>query len=121
MNNGHRALAWSLIACSLSLAALGHVHPWRREDARMASQDPGPRPGGMLMTLAIRAAFRRQAAVPASLDGPILGEPAVDQLDGVGCWRFPFLYWADSGAGRTTLHRGCFWVKDGRTLRERWD
>jgi hypothetical protein len=121
MTHGHKVLAWSFVACSLMLASWGYVQRCRLENARMASPEPGPEPSGMFMTLAIRTAFRREATVPASMDGPILGAPAVDHLDGVGCWRFPFLYWADSGLGYATLHRGCFWVKDGRALRERWN
>jgi hypothetical protein len=116
-----KALAWSLVACSLPLAALGYVRHQRQADARVASQGPGPEPGRTLMALAIQAAIRRHAAGPGAVDGPELGEPAVDQLDGVACWRFPFLYWADTGSGRISLHRGCVWVKDGHVLRARWD
>ena len=118
---GRKGFVWGLIVCGMPLAVLGYArHQKLAAERSAADPQPGPKPGRQLMTLAIQAAFDQQAFDPVSLEGLTLLEPVADRLGPETCWRFPFTYWARSPLGLTTFHRGSFWVKDGRVLREQW-
>ena len=119
-------LIWSLAALGLPLSMFGYVHHQHQGMGAAAGavspdQLAGPRPGPMMMDLAISDAFRKHGENPDSFEGPEVGLPALDHLGSTACWRYPFLYRASGRYGGLTLHRGCFWVKDGHVLREQWD
>jgi hypothetical protein len=122
LTKGFQVLAWTLLMGAVPLASLGYARRvLRTQEEREAMDQPGPRPGSMVMVLAIQAAIRNQPFDPASLDGPNLAQPTVDHLGDRACWRIPFTFWARAPLGVPSLHRGCFWVKDGRVLKEKWD
>ncbi len=112
-----KALIRSLVFLGLLLTALGVVHHRKTAGAPQA----GPKPGPMLMSLAISMAFRDQGNDPAALEGPEVYPPALDHLDDRACWRYPFTYRVRTPLGGMVLHHGAFWVKDGRVIRQRWD
>jgi hypothetical protein len=116
ITKGRKVLIWALVVCGLPLLLLGFAF---RGGSR--ADDPGPRPGAMLMTMAIGVAFHNRGNDPTTLEGSILQPPAVDQLGGKACWRFPFSYRVRTPLGGTVFRRGVFWVKDGHVLREQWD
>ena len=117
-----KVLICSLVILGLPLMVLGAVHHEKREAAQEpGSQDPGPKPGNMMITMAIAVAYRKHADGPNAMIGPEVFPAAVDQLGGAACWRFPFQYWAVNPFGMRSLHLGAFWVKDGRVIREQWD
>lgn len=116
ITKGRKALIWGLAVCGLPVALLGFAFR-----CGTGPDDPGPRPGPMLMTMAIGVAFHNRGNDPVTLEGSVVQEPAVDHLGARACWRFPFSYRTRTALGGTVLRRGVFWVKDGRVIREQWD
>ena len=120
-------LIWSLAALGLPLAVFGYVRHERPAGEAQAGaplspdQLAGPKPSPMVMGLAIAEAFRKSAEEPNAMEGPDVGQPFVDHLGDVTCWRFPFSYRASRHFSGATLHHGAFWVKDGHVLKEQWD
>jgi len=110
-----KVLILGLVLLGLLLTVLGVVHHRKTADV------PGPKPGPVLMSLAITVAFNDQGNDPTALDGPEMEQPVMDQLDGRACWRYPFIYRVRALQGGMVLHRGAFWVKDGHVIRQRWD
>jgi hypothetical protein len=117
-----KVLIWSLVLLGLPLMVLGAVHHEKQlAEWGPGAQLPGPKPGMMMMTLAVNVAFRKHAEDPNSLEGLAFLEPTVDQEGDLACWRYPFNYWARNRFGMMSMHRGTFWVKDGHVIREQWD
>jgi hypothetical protein len=111
-----KVLIWSLIVFGLPLLVYGAVHH-RSPDA----DSPGPRPGAMLMSVAVGEALHKHVGDPNGLEGQAVYSPAVDRLGSLACWRFPILYRTRTPLGGMVLHHGTFWVKDGHVLRVQWD
>jgi hypothetical protein len=116
---GRKRLIWILLVFGLPLLVYGSVRQLR--PGPDPAQLPGPRPGAMLMSLAVGDALRHRIPDPESLEGQEVYGPAEDHLDGVACWRFPVIYRTRTSLGGLVLHRGALWVKDGRVIREQWD
>jgi hypothetical protein len=116
ITKGRKLLIWALVVCGVSLLLLGLAFR-----GGSSVDDPGPRPGRMLMTMAVGVAYHNRGNDPASLEGSVLQEPAVDHLGGKACWRFPFSYRVRTPLGGTVFRHGVFWVKDGHVLHEQWD
>ncbi len=116
ITKGRKVLIWGLVVCGLALLVLGIAG-----GRGSGPQDPGPRPGAVLMTMAIGVAFHNRGNDPATFEGSVLYEPTVDHLGDRACWRFPFSYRTRSPQGWTVFRRGVFWVKDGHVLHEQWD
>ena len=111
-------LIWSL-SLGLPLLLFGSVH--HRRPAGDPAQLPGPKPGPMVMTLAVGEALRKHLSDPESLEDREVYGPFADHLDNLACWRFPIVYRTRAASGGMVLHRGAFWVKDGHVLRVQWD
>jgi len=82
---------------------------------------PGPRPGAMMMSLAVGEALRHRVAGPEILEDREVFGPAEDRVGGLACWRFPVIYRTRAPLGGLVLHRGALWVRDGRVIKEQWD
>jgi hypothetical protein len=112
-----KLLIWSL-SLGLPLLLFGSVHHQR---LAAEAQLPGPKPGAMLMTLAVGEALRKHLGDPDSLEDRDVYAPIADHLDSLACWRYPIVYRTRTPSGGLILHRGAFWVRDGRVLRAQWD
>ena len=118
-----KVLIWSLLVLGLPLTVFGFVHHERPGQGAPASPDQlaGPKPGPVVMSMAISEAFRKTATEPNSLEDLVVHSPIVENLGDLTCWRFPFSYRASSHFGGPTFHHGSFWVKDGHVVKEQWD
>ena len=117
-----KVLICSLVILGLPLMVLGAVHHARGESGpEPGAQAPGPKPGTMMMEMAIAVAYRKHANGLNAIIEPEVFPPTLDNLGGVACWRLPFHYWATNLYGMQSLHQGAFLVKDGRVIQEQWD
>jgi len=114
-----KRLIWILLAFGLPLLVYGSVRRMRPNPG--PAQLAGPRPGAMVMSLAVGEALRHRIPAQDSLEGQEVYAPAEDHLGSVACWRFPVIYRTRTSLGGLVLHRGALWVKDGRVIREQWD
>ena len=114
-----KRLIWILLVFGLPLLVYGSVRRMRPNPG--PAQLAGPRPGAMVMSLAVGEALRHRIPAQDSLEGQEVYAPAEDHLDNLACWRFPVIYRTRTSLGGLVLHRGALWVRDGRVIREQWD
>jgi hypothetical protein len=111
-----KVLIWSLIVFGLALVVYGSVHL-----RKPGPDSPGPKPGAMLMSLAVGEALQKRVGDPNDLEDREVYAPTEDRVGGLACWRFPILYRTRTPQGGMVLHRGVFWVRAGHVLRVQWD
>ncbi|MDR3673678.1 MAG: hypothetical protein P4L36_22735 [Holophaga sp.] len=113
-----KVLIGGLILFGLALLVYGSVH-LRRQDPDAL---PGPRPGTLMMSLAVGQAIEKRLGGPEALESQDVYAPAVDHVGSQACWRFPIVYRVRAAVGGgVVLHHGAVWVKDGHVLRMDWE